>query len=246
MDSENFRMILDSSFLQSLGISEEDYIKNLNFYLYTKEVPANKYIDLRFLKKQIKKYELPQLTWLEAISNEAILNMGINPHPCIDLKYYSVKKKIDDSSMFSIFIDFYKIGRFDGVFVNPLFEPEIYLSNCADIEGPIFDHFVFRWLEKKCQFSRYFDINFYQIMSNKLKFYGNNPLADYFYTDVDCRLDVHPLFDSKTYLQINEDIRQHGMDPLLHYLYYGLAEGRQQNKFLEEEFKNYILTNMEG
>ncbi len=41
----------------------------------------------------------------------------------------------------------------------------------------------------------------------------------------------HPLFDQAWYLERNPDVSRSGINPLLHFLYYGIAEGRQPNPF---------------
>jgi hypothetical protein len=42
-------------------------------------------------------------------------------------------------------------------------------------------------------------------------------------------LNPHPLFDTKFYLETNPDVGRDGVNPLLHYLYYGHTEGRAPN-----------------
>ncbi len=44
------------------------------------------------------------------------------------------------------------------------------------------------------------------------------------------------LFDIGYYLKNNKDVRQTGMDPLLHYLYHGFKEGRNPNKTFNGEY----------
>lgn len=46
------------------------------------------------------------------------------------------------------------------------------------------------------------------------------------------------LFDSKYYLNENPDIKDSGMDPLLHYMYHGFKEGRNPNPYFDN---NYYL-----
>ncbi|WP_323735685.1 glycosyltransferase [Methanosphaera sp. ISO3-F5] len=55
-----------------------------------------------------------------------------------------------------------------------------------------------------------------------------------------------PLFNTKEYLRFNEDIRESGMNPLLHYVKYGMNQSRIFNFGLTyEEFKNFQKVIME-
>lgn len=74
--------------------------------------------------------------------------------------------------------------------------------------------------------SEYFDLNY---LTAELKEFGlevNDPIA--FFLEFGSELEISPSekFDTKSYLEMNPDVKASGTNPLLHYIKHGKAEGR--------------------
>lgn len=57
---------------------------------------------------------------------------------------------------------------------------------------------------------------------------------------------AHVFFDAEFYLSRNEDVRVHGVDPLLHFLSHGYVEGRDPAPWLRSEWVRVLSTDLES
>jgi hypothetical protein len=99
-------------------------------------------------------------------------------------------------------------------------------------------------LSKKLLRSGLFDAEFYRAAnlsqtgaSTKRKTISDIAAATHYLTEGFCNgLRPNPLFDSRWYLQRNEDVRRSGVNPLLHYLDDGFREGRDPGPEFDTRF----------
>ena len=74
--------------------------------------------------------------------------------------------------------------------------------------------------------SEYFDIEYVSTQLNQLGLKVKDPLE--FFVSFGAELELSPSekFDTKSYLAMNPDVKSSGINPLLHYIKHGKAEGR--------------------
>lgn len=73
--------------------------------------------------------------------------------------------------------------------------------------------------------SEYFDREWYLNQYDDLNGY-DDPVLHYLYVGYAKRYNPGPVFNTQDYLDCNDDVEKHGMNPLLHYERYGIREGR--------------------
>ncbi|MBL4806332.1 MAG: hypothetical protein JKY31_03485, partial [Rhodobacteraceae bacterium] len=119
-----------------------------------------------------------------------------------------------------------------------LFDASLYLENLktgehkvpAKTENPA-SHFLASW-PAGVNFSKYFDIPFYDINNPHVANSGSNPLDHYFRTPDNERTDVNPMFHSGYYLL---SYKPEGTDPLVHFLDQGHAALNLPNPYARQE-----------
>lgn len=74
--------------------------------------------------------------------------------------------------------------------------------------------------------SEYFDKDYVTTQLSQLGLKVNDPLE--FFVSFGAALELSPSekFDTKSYLEMNPDVKDSGINPLLHYIKHGKAEGR--------------------
>jgi len=83
-----------------------------------------------------------------------------------------------------------------------------------------------------------FDEDYY-LEKNKDLYFTPNLVRHYLLHGYKEGREVHPLFDSKYYCEAYEDVKFHGVNPLLHYVRSGWKEGRMPSMFKDnEDYKN--------
>jgi len=111
--------------------------------------------------------------------------------------------------------------------VSPLFDADFYyLTNPDVLQAGVnaFEHFnTFGWREGRDP-DQFLDTSWYQSVYRDAA--GKNPLDHYHTTGWRKGYDPGPHFDTKLYLIHNPDVAAAGVDPLEHYLRYGVKEGR--------------------
>jgi len=129
-----------------------------------------------------------------------------------------------------------------------LVDKDWYLTFYSDLTGsdvcPIEHYVLFGWKEGRNP-NAYFDtnwfINEYQLESNVC------PLLHYIDNWRAKALIPSPKFDSINYIENHKDIKEAGIEPLSHYLGYGVYEGRQYRSlidYIDEAYTEYEQTNL--
>jgi glycosyltransferase involved in cell wall biosynthesis/SAM-dependent methyltransferase len=106
-----------------------------------------------------------------------------------------------------------------------LFDPEYYRSQAAIAHGPLGCALHYVLVGREAGFAPHplFDGRYYQSRRGTIDA-DVTPLEHY--VQARPRISPHPLFDSDYYLARYPDVAAAGVDPMLHYLAYGAAEGR--------------------
>ncbi len=134
--------------------------------------------------------------------------------------------------------------RSDVELIQPFFDVEFYIRQCADLElsdiSP-YDHYLKSGAAAGKDPHRLFDTSFYLENNPDLAQSGINPLVHFAMQGGQAGLDPHPLFDSSYYLETYRDIAKSGLNPLLHYLQTGALEGRSPNRLFDGAY--YLRSN---
>ncbi len=114
-----------------------------------------------------------------------------------------------------------------------LFDAAYYRESYPDVaEDPLW-HFVTRGAFEGRNPHPLFDTVFY--LSQCKRPPAVNALVDYLATG-DATLKPHPLFDPEFYTRRNPDVREMGMNPLVHYVLHGAEEGRKPHPLFQPEY----------
>jgi len=117
-----------------------------------------------------------------------------------------------------------------GLDPHPLFSTNYYINNNPQIKNykmnPL-EHYVKQGAQNLASPHEMFDSHYYATqLSQFIKGDGLNPLLFFLEHPTEMRANPHPSFDTRYYLKKNPDVAQSGMNPLIHYVVHGQAEGR--------------------
>lgn len=139
-------------------------------------------------------------------------------------------------------------GWRQGLKPSPFFDTKYYLSKNPHLLEksicPLID-FLSGWkthLNKPCVL---FDTKYYCQSVAPEALEAGDPVTYYLTRDALFH-SPHPLFDAEYYLRLNLDVRASGLNPLEHFLRFGLAEGRQPHPLFDSTFyeaEAFELTN---
>ncbi len=152
--------------------------------------------------------------------------MGLNPNKWFDGAFYLEQFEDAEDYPHSPFTHFLEIGRFQGRAANSQ-----YFDSSPVV--PV------TYSEQANSIRPHFDEQYYiEQMSEKDRL-GYDPLAHY--CAIGWRLGLCPnrWFDPKFYVGINSDVRESVIEPLYHFIRWGVLEGRRPNP--NDEYPSYIL-----
>lgn len=225
-----------------------DSLRNILTNLYQKKINLRNSVLSYTWDSWAKKHDILFTKYLNLYSKK-INNMNIilekNKLDCSQNKYNEYKKIIYDSYL----LDSGHIRRLYGkeaqdlfekdpiLFLmnnpmaqtHPCFDPYYYTAIYKDILKseiiPLYHYIKFGCIERRCP-NPYFDPNYYQMNFC-------NPLKDkdllYHYLKNFSQLNeiqIHPVFNQSYYLKKNPDLQKHGINPLYHFLAFGIKENR--------------------
>ncbi|MCC7527480.1 MAG: hypothetical protein IT342_03090, partial [Candidatus Melainabacteria bacterium] len=157
-----------------------------------------------------------------------------DPHPLFDVSYYLKQNPDVKHSGINPLAHFLKYGAREGRSPHPLFDTEYYLRQNPDAanatESPL-EHFINTHARRASNPHPLFDCQYYlsQLPECDREKAKGNPLVHFLRAENNC-FDPHPNFDMTFYRNKYPDVAAAGVDPLLHYVTCGEAEGRSPAK----------------
>ena len=151
-----------------------------------------------------------------------------DPHPLFNISFYLEQNPDAAESCINPLAHFLGQGAKEKRKHHPLFEPDYYLSeNNLKTDNPL-EHFISEGAASNCSPHPLFDSKYYlqQLPEKEKQSATNNPLL-YFLKAKNSNFNPHSNFDMAFYREQNPDVVARGINPLLHYVTYGIFEGRQ-------------------
>lgn len=112
--------------------------------------------------------------------------------------------------------------------IHPLFDPEFYLEKYPDVKAaninPLLHYLKNGWQERRWP-NPYFDPSYYLQYAPK-KYQNEDALKIFITQNYKIRGNPHPFLDLKTYLELNPDITEAGVEPFEHFITLGVKENR--------------------
>jgi GT2 family glycosyltransferase len=177
---------------------------------------------------------------------------ALNPSTFADASsVQSADEELRDSSEDTLKHDYELVGS------SGLFDRAFYLTEHPDVAkagiDPI-DHYLRFGAQENRSVGEEFDAPEYLRLNPDVAAAGLNPLVHYIkfgreegraFKSTDeaaviddthyAMLSVSPFFDSEWYLEANPDVRERGVDPIVHYLTWGAQEGRRPSRIFDPE-----------
>ncbi len=163
----------------------------------------------------------------------SLVSATASPHPLFDPSYYT---RVDGGVKTGLpFLHFLVRGGFAGRKPHPLFDPNWYLLRYPDVArahaNPLQHYVNFGWREGRSPHPL-FDPQWYKQRYPDAA--PRDPLLDFLLRGAEAGgnphpRSPHPLFDGAWYLRTYPDARTSGLNPLVHYLTIGAAEGKNPN-----------------
>lgn len=150
-----------------------------------------------------------------------------DPHPLFDVSFYLDQNPDVSESCINPLAHFIQRGAKEKRKHHPLFEPDYYLSeNNLAADNPL-EHFIREGAASNCRPHPLFDSQYYlaQLPETERKSAIKNPLL-YFLKAKNSDFNPHSDFDMAFYREQNPDVVACGINPLIHYVTYGISEGR--------------------
>ena len=123
-------------------------------------------------------------------------------------------------------------GRSSGLWPHPLFDPTWYLERHADVREAGIDPFI-HFLQAGGQEGRwpnaFFDPRWYVARASGAQL-SAEILRHYLEVGAPAGIDPSPKFDLAWYIEYNPDVAAAGVNPFVHFLHHGRAEGRLPRK----------------
>ena len=119
-------------------------------------------------------------------------------------------------------------GELKGRQPHPLFDPRWYAATQCNDPYPL-KHFVTNGCKNGLSPHPLFDVNWY--LTHSVGEAVQDPVSEYL--DRDPRGKPHPLFDGEWYLEEYLDVKDCGINPLVHFLKFGWQEGRNPNPWFD-------------
>jgi len=158
-----------------------------------------------------------------------------DPHPLFDVSFYLEQSPAAADSCINALIHFIQQGAKERLQPHPLFDPDFYLTeNHLDVENAL-EHFLTTGASQNLNPHPLFNCKFYleQLPNNEKQIASINPLLHFLKT-AESDYNPHPDFDMAFYRRENPDVAALGLNPLLHYVTYGIFEGRRAMPFVEQ------------
>jgi glycosyltransferase involved in cell wall biosynthesis len=159
---------------------------------------------------------------------------GRSPHPLLDARWYGRAAGADEGGQASPLEHFLSRGAAEGRSPHPLFDPAHYAraAGIAELDRrQWFFHFLREGEARGLSPHPLVDLG------RLAKGYGmERPAAGLlarFALDPSPPCNPHPLFDVAYYLRLYPDVVASGMNPLVHYLWYGTNEKRRPSPYLD-------------
>jgi hypothetical protein len=169
---------------------------------------------------------------------------GLSPHPAFDPAYYCAARPDIAAGRINPLTHFVEVGSAQGASPNPLFDLQWYVARNDDVAAlgvnPLV-HFLRLGAAEGRSPHPHIELELYQAANPRCP---REPAAAYLYlvshetakslstfrhrsvADLHQRLSKAGLFDSDTYLKLNEELRASTVEPHDHFVKYGLSEGR--------------------
>lgn len=161
-----------------------------------------------------------------------------DPHPLFDVSYYLEQNPDVKHAGLNPLAHFIRTGAFEKRNPHPLFDTKYYLEEHPEaanaLETPL-EHFINTVARLASNPHPLFDCSYYlcQLPECEKEQARKNPLLHFLRAENSC-FDPHPAFDVDFYRKQNPDVLASGINPLLHYVMYGKAEGRRPTSQSQE------------
>lgn len=121
-------------------------------------------------------------------------------------------------------------SAFNSVVSSGIFDEHYYRQQCLDrglqVADPI-SHFLHEGWKLGLNPNPFFDTNYYQSQLRELgECHERNPLLHYLQKGASMGLPASPWFDTAWYVDTYADVREAGTNPLVHFIHFGISEGR--------------------
>lgn len=157
------------------------------------------------------------------------------PHIIFDQHFYEEGVGTPIPSDINPLVHYLEIGAAAGIDPHPLFDGLHYAETAkGGLNGkPALMHYLTAPADQRGDAHPLFDWTWYarQWGVDDLPI---NPLEHYLKTSPNKKQTPHPLFDGPAYLRAYPEVESTGMDPLVHYVKYGVGENRQVPGFSKE------------
>lgn len=161
-----------------------------------------------------------------------------DPHPLFDVSFYLEQNSDVKHAGLNPLAHFIRNGAIEKRSPHPLFDTKFYLKENPEVEnaaGSPLEHFINTGAYRASNPHPLFDCSYYlaQLPECDRETARENPLLHFLRAENSC-FDPHPAFDMKFYRKQNPDVVAIGINPLLHYITYGKAEGRSPTSQSQE------------
>ena len=189
-------------------------------------------------------YYAEQISWQLEPKNyilhycESALDAAVQPHVMFDGDYILSQAglKAFDRPPLLYFLE----ENDPSLSPHPLFEPDLYAAAVGDefLAGDLpVVAFIDRWARKPAPFSSYFCHSYYCLHEPVVRYSWLNPLIHFLSMAPDRRRDPNPMFHRGWYASNLPEHEDEKIEPLVHYIRYGLPLGTMPNPFAYEELR---------
>jgi glycosyltransferase involved in cell wall biosynthesis len=155
---------------------------------------------------------------------------GRNPHPLFDASFYLENNPDVVASGINPLVHYIACGGREGRDPHPLFHSGFYQEQNRDVAAcgidPLIHYLLYGAREGRDPNPAFDGLFYLREYPQSLKYV---PLTHYVRWGAKDRLQPHPSFDPDYYVANYADVPSQGIAPLIHYLNYGVKQGRRAN-----------------